>query len=298
MKRFHLIIAFALLLCASMWAQDETLNPTSYSFQEVNYPHDTFTQLLGINNEGVIAGYHNFALNSGFRLVLPNNFTTENAPLGAQGTQVLGINNTNFTVGFYVDKNGKTHGFERNPNTNLYAAIGFPGTVFNQLLGVNDHGQASGYYSNSINNSTPDFPYIYDIGGQVFEVLYIPGAVGGAQATGINNTQQVCGFYVDKAGKNHGFFLNFGALTTLDFPGSTFTQALGLNNVNEVVGSYQDNAGASHGFVYNTVTKKYQAVDDPNGIGTTVVNGTNDKHQLVGFWGVAPVNIGFVATPK
>lgn len=38
MKRFRLLIAFALLLCASMWAQDETLNPTSYSFQEVNYP--------------------------------------------------------------------------------------------------------------------------------------------------------------------------------------------------------------------------------------------------------------------
>jgi hypothetical protein len=297
MKRFHLLIAFALLLCASMWAQDESLNPTSYSFQDVQFTGDTFTQLLGINNEGHIAGYHNFALNSGFRLV-SNAFITENDPLGAQGTQVIGINNSDFTVGFFVDKNGKTHGFERNPNTGVYGTVGFPGTVFNQLLGVNDHGQASGYYSNSINNSTPDFPYIYDIGGHVFEVLYIPGAVGGAQATGINNSQQVSGFYIDKAGKNHGFFLNFGSLTTLDFPGSIFTQALGLNNVNEVVGSYQDNAGASHGFVYNTVTKKYQSVDDPNGIGTTVVNGTNDKHQLVGFWGTNPNNTGFVATPQ
>jgi len=180
----------------------------------------------------------------------------------------------------------------------VYGTIGFPGTVFNQLLGVNDHGQASGYYSMSKGNTTPDFPYIYDIGGHVFEVLYIPGAVGGAQATGINNSQQICGFYIDKAGTNHGFFLNFGSLTTLDFPGGIFTQALGLNNVNEVVGFYMDSSMASHGFVYNTVTKKYQSVDDPHGIGTTVVNGTNDKHRLVGFWGTAPTNTGFVATPE
>ena len=298
MTRFHLLIAFVLLLCVSMWTQDEPLNPTSYSFQDVQFTGDTFTQLLGINNAGVIAGYHNFALNSGFRLVLPKDFTTENDPLGAQGTQVIGINNSDFTVGFFVDKNGKTHGFERNPSSGVYGTVGFPGTIFNQLLGVNDKGQASGYYSNSINNTTPDFPYIYDIGGQVFEVIYIPGAVGGAQATGINNSQQVSGFYIDKNNVNHGFFLSFGSLTTLDYPGSIFTQALGLNNVNEVVGVYQDRSGASHGFVYNTVTKKYQSVDDPNGVGTTVVNGTNDKHKLVGFWGTNPNNTGFVATPE
>jgi hypothetical protein len=148
----------------------------------------------------------------------------------------------------------------------------------------------------SINNTTPDIPYIFDEQGNVFEVLVIPGAVGGAQATGINNSQQVCGFYIDKNNVNHGFFLSFGLFKTLDFPNGIFTQALGLNNLNEVVGVYQDSTGASHGFVYNTITNKWQSVDDPHGIGTTVVNGTNDKHQLVGFWGTAPSNTGFVAT--
>ena len=32
-----------------------------------------------------------------------------------------------------------------------------------------------------------------------------------------------------------------------------------------------------------------------HGFGTTAVNGINDKHQLVGFWGTAPLNTGFVA---
>jgi len=106
----------------------------------------------------------------------------------------------------------------------------------------------------------------------------------------------LCGFYIDAKGVNHGFWLNAGVLTKLDFPGSTFTQALGLNNKNEMVGRLHGRTGITHGFVYNTSTKTWMSVDDPNGIGTTVVNGTNDKHELVGFWGTNPTNTGFVAT--
>lgn len=296
MKRFHLPIVFALLLCASMWAQDDVVTPTAYTFQEVNYPHDTFTQLLGINNTSLIVGYHNVNLNSGFRLVLPNMFTTENFPNSLQ-TQVIGVSNNGKTVGFYIDQNNITHGFTRSL-AGVYTSVNFPHSAFNQLLGQNDMSQAAGYYSLSVNNTTPDFPYIYDENGGIFEVLTIPGATGGAQATGINNSQQVCGFYIDAHGVNHGFFLNFGTFTKLDFPRSIFTQALGLNNKNEVVGVYTDAANMNHGFVYNTVSKTWQSVDDPNGVGTTVVNGTNDKHQLVGFWGTSPLNTGFVATPQ
>jgi hypothetical protein len=297
MKTLSLLTALALSLCASMSAQESAVQtPTTYSFQDVNYPGDTFTQLLGINNSGVIAGYHNFNKNSGFTLVLPNHFTTENWPSNERQTQITGINNQGITVGFYMSSgNGRTYGFYRLPSG--FVRVAYPGSIFNQLLGQNDHNQAAGYYSMSINNTTPDVPYIYDELGGVFQVLTIPEAVGGAQATGINNSQQVCGFYIDKNNVNHGFFLNFGTFKTLDFPGSIFTQALGLNNVNEVVGVYQDNTGASHGFVYNTSTKQWQSVDDPNGIGTTIVNGTNDKHELVGFWGTNPTNTGFVATP-
>jgi hypothetical protein len=247
--------------------------------------------LLGINRNGEIAGYHNFANNSGFTLVLPNHFTTENYP-GATMTQVIGINDNGKTSGFYVDKAGNTHGFTY--GFGAYVKVDYPGTVFNQLLSQNNMGQAAGYYSMSANNSTPDFPYIYDEGGRVFELITLPGAVGGAQATGINNSQQVCGFYIDANGVNHGFWLDFGVLVKLDFPGSTFTQALGLNNKNEIVGQYMT-AGLTHGFLYNTATKTWKSIDDPNGVGTTVVNGINDNHQIVGFWGTAPNNTGFVA---
>jgi hypothetical protein len=275
MKRIVCSLLFALSLCPSMWAQ------TSYTFQTVNYPNDTFTQLLGINNSLTIAGYHNADQNSGFTLQLPNQFTTENYP-NSMMTQVIGINNHGTTDGFYVDGNGQTHGFYKTNAT--YNTVDYPGTPFNQLLGQNDVGQAAGYYSMSSDNTTPDFPYVYDeLGGGVFEVLTIPAAVGGAQATGINNAGQICGFYIDGNGVNHGFLLSSGLLLVLDAPASTFTQALGLNNEGQVVGVYLDGGGASHGFVWTSKTG-YQTVDAPAGIGTTLVNGIDDKCILVGFY--------------
>jgi probable HAF family extracellular repeat protein len=291
-------LATTVLLCASLWAQ------TSYSFQDVKYTAnnaaDQFTQLLGINSNGLIVGYHNVNQNSGFTLALPATFTTENFP-DSMMTQVVGINNTGTTVGFYVDQNGNTHGFtDVSGNAaavqGQFATVDFPGSIFNQLLGANDKGQAAGYYSMSQNNSTPDTPYVYDEQGAVFQVIVIPGAIGGAQATGINNSQQISGFYIDANGVNHGFLLNFGRLVTLDAPGSIFTQALGLNNNGQVVGQYMDAQENTHGFVW-TAQNGFTTVDDPNGIGTTIVNGINDAGVLVGFYGTSPVNTGFVAQP-
>jgi len=249
--------------------------------------------LLGINNSLIIAGYHNFNQNSGFTLRLPFIFTTENFP-NSMMTQVIGINNSNVTDGFYVDSGGTTHGFFNKMGT--FTTVDFPGTAFNQLLGQNDMGIASGYYSMSANNSTPDTPYTYDENMNTFTMITISGSPGGAQATGVNNAGNVCGFYIDAGGVNHGFLLVGTQLTTLDAPGSTFTQALGLNNKGQVVGAYMDQMGATHGFVW-TKAGGFKTIDDPNGVGTTIVNGINDHGNLVGFYGTAPINSGFIAFP-
>jgi hypothetical protein len=68
-----------------------------------------------------------------------------------------------------------------------------------------------------------------------------------------------------------------------------------------VVGNYTDSAG-SHGFVYTISKKSWESIDDPEGVvggmHTTIVNGINDKNVLVGFYGNAPINSGFVANPS
>jgi hypothetical protein len=76
----------------------------------------------------------NFKKNSGFILVLPNHFATENFP-GSMMTQVIGITNNGKTVGFYVDQNTISHGFTHLGT--VYTKVDYPtGSKFNQLIYV------------------------------------------------------------------------------------------------------------------------------------------------------------------
>lgn len=120
---------------------------------------------------------------------------------------------------------------------------------------------------------------------------------GSAQATGINNLRDVCGFTIDGSGKMHGWLQVWARVTLLEFPGATATQAMGLNNKGQVVGSYTDSSGNTHGFGSIASMRKWQSIEDPSGI-DTVVNGINDNGVLVGFYGTSPTNSGFVATPR
>ena len=67
--------------------------------------------------------------------MLPKLFTTENSPNSAM-TQVIGINNSLTTDGFYVDNAGVTHGFSDSNGT--FTTVDYPRTQFNQLLSQND----------------------------------------------------------------------------------------------------------------------------------------------------------------
>jgi hypothetical protein len=74
-----------------------------YTFEDINFPNDNFTQLLGVNNATTIAGYHGAGTtpqnpNQGFTVTPPSTFTQENFPASVQ-TQVVGINNNGDTAG-------------------------------------------------------------------------------------------------------------------------------------------------------------------------------------------------------
>jgi hypothetical protein len=144
-----------------MYAQDWT---STYKFETIKYPGDTFTQTLGINNSDTIAGYHGTTVNKGFTRARSGTFTNENFPNSSQ-TQVIGINNDDKTSGFYIDANGKTHGFT--DFRGIFLKVDYPGTSFNQLLSQNDVGQAAGYYSTKADGTGTDHAYIYDEFGGV-----------------------------------------------------------------------------------------------------------------------------------
>jgi hypothetical protein len=94
-----------------------TTEAAGYSFVTINSTggDGDFTQLLGINNAGTIAGYFGDGTvvpNNGFTVKLPYgsaDFSPENVP-GAVQTQVVGINNIGTTVGFAIDSAGDNIG--------------------------------------------------------------------------------------------------------------------------------------------------------------------------------------------
>ena len=261
-----------------------------YVFENIAFPGDTFTQLLGINDADVIAGYHGQAINQGFTLTLgaPNIFTSENFP-GSVQTQVIGINNLGNTSGFYIDSMGTNHGFLN--ISGIFSTVDFSGTTFDQVLGLNNTGQAAGYFQAPSGNQTAFvFNPFLPPGGQ-FTPLNLPGS---GQATDINDKGQVTGFFATATGDD-GFLLSGGIRTTLSFPGASVTEALGLNNLGQVVGFYNDAMGNPHGFIYSGGV--FTALNDPGATQTTV-NGINNFGQIVGFALEPNGNtVGFVGAP-
>jgi hypothetical protein len=75
--------------------------------------------------------------------------------------------------------------------------------------------------------------------------------------------------------------------------------ALGVNDHDEVVGVYTPcNSTALDGFTW-TPSGGFTTVNDPNGVGTTTINGVNNNGDLVGFYTTDNGNItnGMLATP-
>ena len=285
-----------------------TSQSSSFSFATHGDNADvTFNQLLGINDQGQIAGYFGSGAdvnhpNKGYVVNPPyyqHNFTNENFPGSAQ-TQVIGINNSGTTVGFYADPAGDNFGFVLKGG--IWTAVIDPQTPatspqVNQLLGVNNSGIAVGFYTDGHGNN---HGYEFNFHNNTFQNLNLPGA-SSLTATGINNNGDVTGFFVNHSGATQSFLLTGrGHLVTFNAPGSTNTMALGINNSDEIVGSYATGSGdtaMTHGFVWQN--GHLRTVDDPHGLGTTTINGVNDNGTLVGFYVDGGGNTdGFVAQPN
>jgi hypothetical protein len=276
----------------------------TYTFETLNNARDlTFNQLLGINNEGLVAGYFGSGAhghpNKGYRVHPPyrqGSYLSENFP-GSRQTQVTGLNDLGVTVGFWSTQNkvslvNNNFGFYakgRHFHEVNFPAHGSASPPVDQLLGVNDRDMAVGFYVNAQGLSRG---YEYNIKTARFSRVLLPGVPNlsgtvSLTATAINNLGSVAGFYSISGGKTKGFVLTArGHSTKLVFPGASMTQPFGINDLGEVVGAYTLGTGSSattHGFTWSR-NHGFSTVDDPHGIGTTLINGVNDRGVLVGFY--------------
>jgi hypothetical protein len=287
-------LAFAGQAAPSLAATTPPDASANYAFQTLNDNRDTtFNQLLGINNSGVIAGYFGSGQtghpNRGYVLTQPygqGSYHNENFPGSAQ-TQVTGINGIRDTVGFWVDGNGANHGFYE-MRGHKAKSVNFPTNdnakpQFDQLLGINTAGVTVGFYNDS--KGTPH-GFMYTIGTHRFKTVNVAGDTG-ITATAINNENDVAGIATNSAGTTEGFLKRSdGKVFHLAVPGATTTQAFGVNDGDEVVGDYTVGTGSSamtFGFVW-APGFGFETVNDPQGVGSTTINGVNDRGTLVGFY--------------
>jgi Cu/Zn superoxide dismutase len=282
----------------------------SYGFRTLDDTADpTFNQLLGINDNGLIAGYFGSGAqghpNMGY-LLDGASYQSENFP-GSVQTQVTGLNNDGVTVGFYSHMNtanmmNDNHGFvdvDGQFRTADFPAVAPASPPVDQLLGVNDHGVAVGFYTDAKGTS---HGYEYDIASHGYTRVLDPAdPAASLTAAAINDHGDVAGFYTGANGKTDAFYKTAsGQFTSLAYPGASATNAFGVNAAGLVVGAYTDGSGNSattHGFTWQA-GRGFASVDDPQGPGATTINGVNDHGDLVGFYTDAKGNTdGFVATP-
>jgi hypothetical protein len=274
---------------------------------------ETFNQLLGINNEGIIVGYFGSGAaghpNRGYTLVPPfaqRSFLNENFPRSAQ-SQVTGLNDQGVTVGFWSTQNTASmtdDNFGFYEQQGRFHDVNFPigdaaSPPVDQLLGVNNRGIAVGFFTNNAGLSRG---YEYDIRTHRFSRVEIPGVQGlgpSLTATAINNPGDVAGFYNKTSMQVDAFLkLQSGRFITLAYPGAAMTQAFGVNDSDEVVGTYTTgtgNAAVTHGFTWKD--GKYASVNI-SGASSTAINGVNDDGDLAGFYTDAKGNAdGLLALP-
>lgn len=299
------------------------------NFFVLNNPGDpNFNQLLGISDGRVIVGYFGdgtIIANNGYVFVPENHYSVENftnptylVPSGdfASQTQAIGINNKPFAdvVGFYTDNaTGFTHGFldtngVQSPVDDPEGSTPNVTTPAQNLLGINDFGKAAGFWTD---NSGNEHGFIVELDTQMpsdSTFIEIPpstftGAVA-TQASNITDNDDVCGFWTDSNGNNHGFFGRLGFhfnSFNVQIKGVTVTSTspFGCNNLGQIVGSFTDSSGNVHGFVFTG--GRFFQFDAPGssqtaafGVMGTFINAVNDRGDIVGFFSDGTHVNGFV----
>jgi probable HAF family extracellular repeat protein len=181
-------------------------------------PGATSSVALGINDNGVIVGqFVNAAgVTPGF-IYDGTTYTTVTPTAQSTVTNLQGVNTQGTAVGFYSEGDGGTvqHGFSYDMGSKAVTLLADPATAritsgglaLTQFLGVNDSGQAVGYYQTT-NGS--QYGFLYDLTSETYTFVDDSDAapVAGVQVTqitGIDNAGEITGFFVDSSGAQHGF---------------------------------------------------------------------------------------------
>jgi uncharacterized membrane protein len=260
------------------------------TIQTVDVPGESFTQLVGINDTGVIAGNVVDTNTHGVIRAVDGTFTIFDPP-GSAGTNVNAIDAAGDTVGYYSTGAG-TQCFIRS------AAGAF--TVFGRTSGSRPYCFANaindkGYVAGTATKGRSAYAFLRTSSGGTRAFLKSDKTATGV--FGVNNVNTVVGFTTGASSTVGYLRTKDGTITTFDAPGDTYgTRATGINDKGTITGTFSTSSVDSHGFIREadgTVT----AFDVPNATLTSTVS-INAKGDIAGNYRTASVIGGFVRSAK
>jgi hypothetical protein len=165
--------------------------------------------------------------------------------------------------------------------------------TFNQLLGVNNHGQIAGYFGSGARRH-PNKGYLINLTGASASFQNENFPVGKqTQVIGINDVGVTVGFWSTQNKKNlsdnnFGFYTLNGQFHNVVFPtrnvsSPPVTQLLGVNNSDIAVGFFNGAAGNSHAFEFSIRGGWFRRLHIPGAVSSTAT-GINNRGEIVGFF--------------
>src|SRR5437588_4751197 len=168
-----------------------------------------------------------------------------------------------------------------------------PGAVYTIAYGINNSGDAAGYWS----DGTAAHGFLRRVDGTITSFDISRGTQPSPMA--INSSGTIAGYYFGTDNAYHGFLRNLsGGLTTINAPGAGWknfggTYALSINDAGQVAGFYVDNGGTEHGF-FRDASGNYSTCDPPGSVNTLGLM-LNQAGELVGNYYTADTLIhGFL----
>jgi hypothetical protein len=206
-------------------------------------------------------------------------FRTFDVP-GSTGTEVNGINNSGVFVGAFTDAAGQ-HGFI--DRDGRLVPFDFPGTSgVTQAFAIDNNGDVVGTYNNAAGASEE---FLRTSNGRMTALPSPPGAGTGsgqgAFPSGITDTDEIVGYYIDANGVFHGYEQSpSGHFTAIAAPGAGSatgegTLVFGVSDAGTISGCYFTSEHQEIGFVDRA--GRFTSVDNPatpqNPAGGTIVIG-------------------------
>jgi hypothetical protein len=260
------------------------------NFSNIDFPGASQTLANDVNGSGAIVGRYDDAVGFHGFLLIDGQFTTMDFP-GANGTSCLGINEAGTIVGRF-SRAGVDHGFIYRNGT--YTQIDVPGSLSTQGHGINLAGQIVGRYFNTENAGAGggyglQREHGYLLAGGHYTSLDFPDGKT-TDAWRITEAGTIVGDWSSngsvgsgslQSGAVHGYILQGGEYTNLDFPNSRLTSVRGINALGQVAGIYWDQHFGEHAFI--GYAGDYLGFDYPGAV-LTDASAINDSGTVVGVY--------------